>query len=123
VSIVSDSYVLDLAQPEFIHIDYSSLRSTAAGEHELKASLWFERRNLHWLVEALRACIATYGLPESRAASGHDSLRVYESGPEPTPYINLENERSKGAEHGGFQWFAMSKPLAKRLSDELAQLL
>lgn len=123
MSIISDSYVLDLAQHEFIHIDYSSLRSTAAGEHEFKASLWFERRNLRWLVEALRACIATYGLPEARAANGDDSLRVYESGPEPAPYVNLENERSKDAEHGGFQWFAMSKPLAKRLSDELAQLL
>ena len=123
MSIATDSYVLDLAQPDFVHIDYSGLRSTAAGPHEFKASLWFERRNLRWLVEALRACIATYGLPEAGQANGHDSLRVYESGPEPAPYINLENERSKGVEHGGFQWFAMSKRLAEKLSDELAQLL
>lgn len=122
MSIISDTYVMDASEEGFVRIDYSSQRATAAGPHEFKATLWFERANLGWLIEALEACVSVYGLAEQSTTSGRDTLRIYESGPEPAPYINLENERAEDAPHGGFQWFAMSKPLARKLIGELSEL-
>jgi hypothetical protein len=122
MSIISDTYAVDTSEQGFVRIDYSSQRTTAAGPHGLKATLWFERPNLGWLIEALEACVTVDGLPERSTTSGQDVLRVYESGPEPAPYINLENERAEGAPHGGLQWFAMSKPLTVKLISELSEL-
>lgn len=123
MSIITDSYSITLDDPGLIRIEYRSRRDTAAGPLTRNTSIWFERTNLRWLVESLRQCITIYGQPELSTQQGNDHLKVFESGPEPAPYINVENKRPDGVEHPGFTWFAMSKPLAEELTFELDALL
>lgn len=119
MSIVSDTYRVDLSDNGFVTLEYSSVMDTAAGLVDERRSLRFELGSLRRVEEALRSFLATAESPELKMSVGQDNIKVYESGPEQAPYVNLENERPKDAPHGGFSWFAMSKPLAEKLAVEL----
>lgn len=120
MSIVTDTFALDVTTSPFIRIDYSAVLDTAGGRISEKASMWIERSSVGGLVAALRACMEWR--PTQCVQNGGDSLRVFESGPDGAPYINIENDRARQSEHGGFSWIAMSRGLAERLIEELASL-
>lgn len=119
MSIVSETYRVDLSQADFVHVERSAVVDTAAGMHTQKSSLRFERGNLPWVIEALRTCLTTYGIGEQAHAGGRDSITVYEAGSEAQPTFNIDNERPDDAPHSGTYWIGMSRELAESLLCEL----
>ncbi len=54
--------------------------------------------------------------------SGQDSLKIFESGDEQAPIINLFNRRPDGSPHAGPYALMMSKPIAEKLLGDLSAL-
>lgn len=119
MSIVSDAYKLDAADPLLVRSDYSSVMNTAAGHVNERRVFWLERSNVHQLAEVLTTFLSEDQSSRMTVARGDDNIVVYESGPDYAPYVNLENRRPKNAARGGMWWAAMSRRLAKRLAAEL----
>lgn len=117
--ITQESYSVDASDPDFVHVHHVQIRdhNRDAGGH-----MWFERSNLRWVVDSLQACLSTYAFPGVETHSGQDHLNVFESGPEQAPIIKLHNRRPKDAPHGGVYALMMSKPVAEKLTRELAAL-
>lgn len=119
MKIVKESVSIDAAEPGFVHVTQERVKDTG---QDIGGQIWFERGSLRWVIDTLRACLATYGFPETTAQIGQDSLKVFESGPEQEPVINLFNVRPKDAPHGGVYARSMSRPIAEKLADELARI-
>jgi hypothetical protein len=119
VKIVNESVSIDAAEPGFVRVTQVRVKDTG---QDIGGQIWFERGSLAWVIDTLRACLATYGFPETTAQIGQDSLKVFESGPEQEPVINLFNVRPKDAAHGGVYARSMSRPIAEKLADELARI-
>lgn len=119
MKVVKESYSIDPSQPGFIHVHHVQVLDSGV---DMGGPMWFERANLRWVVDTLRACINTYAFPETAQKSGQDSFIVNESGPEQAPIINLRNRRPKDAPHGGAFTLAMSKPVAEKLVAELGAI-
>lgn len=119
MNIVKESVAVDAAEPDFIHVVQQRIKDTGK---DIGGQIWFERANLRWVVDTLRACLTTYGFPETVLQSGQDSLKVFESGPEQQPVVNLFNVRPKDAPHGGVYARSMSRPVAEQLATQLAAL-
>jgi hypothetical protein len=119
VKIVKESVAIDAAEPGFIHVTQQRVKDTG---QDIGGQIWFERANLRWVVDTLRACLATYGFPETVLQSGQDSLKVFESGPEQAPVVNLFNVRPKDAAHGGVYARSMSRRVAEQFADQLTAI-
>jgi hypothetical protein len=117
--IKQESYSIDTSDPAFIHIHHVQIEDTGV---DMGGHMWFERANLPWVVGSLRACVSTYAYPGAETQSGQDHLKVFESGAEQAPIINLRNRRPKDAPHSGVYALMMSKPVAEKLTRELAAL-
>jgi hypothetical protein len=117
--IVKESYTLDTSDPNIIHIHHVQVEHNGVN---MGGPMWFERKNLPWVVQNLQACLTTYAFPEASLQSGPDDLKVLESGPEQAPIINLLNRRDKDAAHGGVYALLLSKPIAEKLVKELAAI-
>jgi len=119
VKIVKETVAIDTSDPGFLHVTQHRVKDTG---QDIGGQLWFERDNLRWVIDTLRACLATYGFPETTLQRGQDSLKVFESGPEQQPVVNLFNVRPKDAAHGGVYARSMSRQVAEQLADQLAKL-
>ena len=119
MDIVKESYSIDTSEPGFIHVTFVKLVASGV---DMGGPMWFERANLPWVVDTLRACIATYAFPETSKTAGQDNLAVLESGHEQQPFVKLRNRRPADAPHPGAFTISMSKPLAPQFVDELARL-
>lgn len=114
-----ESYSVDTSEPGFIHIHHVQIEDTGI---DMGSHIWFERSNLPWVVGSLRQCVTTYGYPGAELQSGQDHLRVFESGAEQEPFINLRNRRPQDAPHGGAYVLMISKPVTEKLIRELGAL-
>ncbi|HTE55670.1 MAG TPA: hypothetical protein VK698_32670 [Kofleriaceae bacterium] len=112
-----ETYTIDTSEPGFIGIRQVKVKEDGT---DLSDHLWFERDSLSWVVDTLRAAISNYGFPRTETTIGKDSLRVFESGHEQAPYINLFNLRPADAPHGERFALAFSKQLVDKLVDQLA---
>ncbi len=119
MKIVNESVTVDTSEPGFIHVTQQRVKDTG---QDIGGQLWFEREHLRWVIDTLRACLATYGFPETVLQRGQDSLKVFESGPEQAPVVNLFNVRPKDAPHGGVYARSMSRQVAEELADQLAAI-
>jgi hypothetical protein len=119
VNIVNESVSVDVSQAGFVHVVQHRIKDTG---QDIGGQLWFERASLPWVIDTLRACLATYGFPEAATQLGDDSLKVFESGPEQAPVVNLFNVRPPAVPHGGVYARSLSRPVAQTLVDELAQI-
>lgn len=117
--IKQESYSIDTSENGFIHIHHVQIEDTGV---DMGGHMWLERGNLAWAVDSLQTCLSTYGFPGVETQSGQDHLKVFESGAEQAPIINLRNRRPKDAPHGGVYALMMSKPIAEKLTRELAAL-
>jgi hypothetical protein len=117
--IKQESYSVDTSETGLIHIHHVQIEDTGV---DMGGHIWFERTNLPWVVGSLRACVSTYGYPGTETQAGPDHLKVFESGAEQAPIINLRNRRAKETPHGGVYALMMSKPVAEKLILELAAL-
>lgn len=102
----------------FIHVRHWQVE----GGQDMGGHLWFEARHARWVTEMLLACIETWAFPQHELQSGADHLKVFESGPEQSPVVNLRNRRAPGTEHGGVYVLMMSRSIAMQLVRSLRTL-
>jgi hypothetical protein len=119
VKIVKETVAVETAEPGFVHVTQHRVKDTG---QDIGGQLWFERENLRWVIDTLRACLSTYGFPETVLQRGQDSLKVFESGPEQAPLVNLFNVRPRDVEHGGVFARSLSRIVAEELADQLAAI-
>jgi hypothetical protein len=119
VKIVNESCSVDVSEPGFVHVIQQRIKDTG---QDIGGHLWFERASLPWVIAALDACLATYGSPETATQLGDDRLKVFESGPEQAPVVNLFNVRPETAPHGGVYARSMSRAVAEQLASALAKI-
>lgn len=119
MNIQSETYSIDVFEPGFVHVHQVRVKDNGK---DIGGHIWFERANLGWVVDTLRACVGTYAFPETATRAGDDSLKVFESGHEQAPVINLFNVRPDGAPHGGVFARTFGKPVAERLVEDLAAI-
>ncbi|GAB4562630.1 MAG: hypothetical protein Tsb0020_11050 [Haliangiales bacterium] len=117
--IVQESISVATDDPEFIHIAHVQIENNGV---DMGGPMWFERASLGWICDQLDACLEAYGFPGAETQSGDDALKVYESGPEQAPFVNLRNRRPKDATHGGVYVLMLSDPTARDLHSQLAAL-
>lgn len=117
--IKSESITVDAPSAGFVHLHHVQIEHNGV---DMGGPMWFETDSLPWIIESLRACIEIYGEPARETECGGDSLKVFESGPEQAPIVNLRNRRAKDAEHGGVYALLMSKAIAEQLVERLAAL-
>lgn len=119
MKVIKESVAIDTAEPGFIHVIHQRIKDTGK---DISGQIWFERANVRWVIDTLRSCLATYAFPEAAVQLGQDSLKVFESGPEQAPVINLFNVRPKDARHGGAYARSMSRQVAEQLAEQLAAI-
>lgn len=119
MKIVKESYSIDTSVAGFIHVHYVQLHANGL---DMGGPMWFERSNLRWVVDTLRACATTYAFPRAAHKSGDDDFLIAETGPEQQPFINLSNSRPKTAAHGGVYNLSMTKPIAQQFIAELGAI-
>ncbi|WP_428267909.1 hypothetical protein [Haliangium sp.] len=115
--IVQETISLDLDEAGFVHIHHVQIENSGL---DMGGPMWFERASLDWVRSSLRACLDTYASKAVETRLGQDDLKVYESGHEQAPIVNLRNRRPKDATHGGVFALMMSKPIAEELCQKLA---
>ena len=119
MNVVKESYTIDTSEPGFVHVQSTQLVDNGV---DMGGAMWFERGNLRWVVDTLKACVTTYGFEKTAIQAGQDSLSVAESGHEQQPFVNLRNRRPANAVHPGAFTVALTKPLAAQFVDELDKL-
>lgn len=117
--ITSESISVSGSEPGFVHVQHRQLRDSGV---DMGGPLWFGKDNLPWVIETLRECLGTYGFPGAEAQRGGDSFKIFESGPEQAPIVNIQNRRAKDGTHGGMFALLMSRPIAEELLHELQRL-
>ena len=117
--IVEESISLDTSQPGLVGIYHFQIEDSGI---DMGGSLWLQRESAFWVVDSLNACLNTFAFPGVESQLGSDSLKVFESGPEQAPIINLRNRRPAEVLHGGVFVLMMSRPAAKDLSEQLSAL-
>ena len=117
MNIQSETYSIDVSEPDFVHVHQVRVKDNGK---DIGGHIWFERANLEWVVRTLRASVSTYAFPETTTRAGNDSLKVFESGHEQAPVINLFNVRPDGVPHGGVFARTFGKPVAAKLAEDLA---
>jgi hypothetical protein len=120
VKIRKETVAVDAAEPGFVHVIHQQIYEDL--DENMGGDIWFERANLRWVIDTLGACLTTYAFPETELHHGQDNLKVFESGPEQQPFVNLFNTRPKDAPHGGVTANNFSKPIARQLLDQLIAL-
>jgi hypothetical protein len=122
MKLLNETCTVDTSEPAFVRIDRTANVAVPYGASPDHSTVWIERRNLPWLVAALRNSITVYGCPCQRTTAGHDSLRVDESGPEAAPLINIYNKRPTRVTHEGAQLITLTRPTAMQLLSDLERL-
>jgi hypothetical protein len=117
VKIRKETVAVDEAEPGFVHVSHQQIIQDSG--RDMGGELWFERDHVRWVIDKLRGQLTTYAFPEAELQHGRDRLRVWESGPEQQPFINVFNTRPEDAPRGGMFALSISRPVAEQL---LAQL-
>lgn len=111
--ITSESIDVDSSDPRVIHVTYVQMDDGM----DMGGKLSIDRSTAPYVVDQLVAATTQYGFPGSEAQVGPDALRIYESGPEQAPIINIINKRD-GKTYG----LMLTVPYAKKLIDLLRNL-
>ena len=100
------------AEGDLVRVEYHEIRDSG---HDLGGVLWVERPSVSWLADALESGLDVHPFPEVSESRGDDNLRLYESGPEQAPVINIINRRAKEASNGGLCGVNVSVDVARKL--------
>ena len=118
--ITDETVQVTTTEAGFVHVLHRQMHDSGI---DMGGHLWFDRDNLGWVIATLRQCVSAYGFPGAQEQRGADSLKIFESGPEQAPIINIQNRRAKDQAHGGVYALLFSKPKAEaELLKELEQL-
>jgi hypothetical protein len=113
VVITSESIDVDSSDPAVIKVTYVQMDDGI----DMGGKLSIDRATVPYLVDQLVAATTQYGFPGSDAQVGPDALRVYESGPEQAPIMNVIHERD-----GRVYGLMLTVPYARKLVDLLRAL-
>jgi hypothetical protein len=117
--ITHDAISVDASQPGFVNVNYLQVDDGI----DMGGRLCIERESIPTVIEMLHACLTVYAFPETKCRCGHDTFRVYESGPEQHPIINILNRRPDGVPHNGLSGLMMTKSATADLLEQLGILV
>ncbi len=84
--------------------------------------LWVSEASLPWLIEGLEAVTKNWQHPDMETALDHDTLFVMVRGSTSFPRVFLQNERARGALHGGVYSIALDENGADALLHQLKSI-
>ncbi|NVB77368.1 MAG: hypothetical protein HOV81_03150 [Kofleriaceae bacterium] len=116
--ITAESIDVDSSDPAFVRVRHVQIEDGV----DMGGTLVIERASATHLADQLEAATTQYGYPGSETKLGADELRVYESGPEQRPIVNVINRRAAAAPNGGVYGLMMTAPYAKQLAKLLRAL-
>jgi len=116
--ISKESVSVDASEPGFISISYVQLDDGI----DMGGRLLIERKSLPLITALLHASLDVYAFTEVECRCGEDAFRVYGSGSDQQPIINILNRRPEGAPHGGLTGLMMTTSAVEALLEQLGEL-
>jgi hypothetical protein len=116
--LAKESVSVDTSEPGFISVNYVQLDDGL----DMGGRLLLERKSVPLIVALLHACLNVDAFPGVECQCGDDALRVYGSGSDQQPIINILNRRSDGVPHGGLTGLMMTVPATEALFEQLREL-
>ena len=116
--ISKESVSVDASEPGFISISYVQLDDGI----DMGGRLLIERKSLPLITALLHASLNVYAFTEVECRCGEDAFRVYGSGSDQQPIINILNRRPDGATHCGLTGLMMTTPAVEALLEQLGEL-
>lgn len=115
LGITSESISVDRSDPNFISVLYVQVQDGL----DMGGRLMLERKSLPLIVAMLAQNLNADGSPPIEFQCGYDSFRIYESGSDQQPIINVLNRRPEAVPHSGLTGLMMTTQAAKFLLDLL----
>ena len=116
--IIKESVSVDASESGFICVNYVQVDDGL----DMGGRLLFERKSVTLITALLYTCPNVHDFPEVECRCGDDAFRVYGSGSDQRPIINILNRRPDGAPHGGLAGLMLTTPAAKTLFEQLRAL-
>jgi hypothetical protein len=113
-----ESVSVDASEPGFISVHYVQPDDGL----DMGGRLSLERKSVPLIMALLYACLNVHAFPGVECQCGDDAFRVYGSGSDQQPIINILNRRPDGALHGGLTGLMMTTPAAEALFEQLGAL-
>ena len=111
--ITHESIALDTSDPQVLRVDYVQMDD----DIDMGGKLIFDRANIEYVLKEVEAC-CEHDYAETTAQVGPDHLRVYQSGPDQRPIVNVLCKR-EAPPHAGLSGLMMTIPYAKKLVELL----
>lgn len=109
--ITQESIDLDTSDASVVRVRYVQMDDGI----DMGGELVIDRATVPYLVEQVEACATKYPYPQTTAKIGNDELRIYASGSDQMPIVNVINRRPEGGKAGGLYGLMMTEAYAKRL--------
>lgn len=116
--ISKESLSVDASEPGFISVHYVQLDDGL----DMGGKLLLERKSVPLIVALLHASLNIYPFRGVECRCGEDAFRVYGSGSDQQPIINILNRRPDGLPHGGLTGLMMTTAAAEALFEQLCAL-
>jgi len=112
--ITHESLALDTSDPQVVRVNYVQLDDGI----DMGGKLVFDRANLGYVIKEVQAA-SGYTYEKTEAQVGPDHFRIYQSGSDQQPIVNVLVRREKSLPHGGLTGVMMTIPYAKKLVELL----
>ena len=109
--ITHESIDLDTSDAAVVRVRYVQMDD----DIDMGGELVIDRATVPYLVEQVDACANVYPYPQTSAKVGTDELRIYASGSDQMPIVNVINRRPEGGKAGGLYGLMLTVPYAQRL--------
>ena len=91
-------------------------------ELDMGGRLLIERKSVTLIIALLYMCLNVHAFPEVECRCGDDAFRVYGSGSDQRPIIDILNRRHDWVPHGGLTGLMLTTPATKPLFEQLRAL-
>jgi hypothetical protein len=113
-----ESVSVDTSEPGYINVHYVQLEDGL----DMGGRLLIERKSVPLIMALLYACLNVRAFPDVECKCGDDAFRVYGSGLDQQPIINILNRRPDGVEHAGLSGLMMTTRATEALFKQLREL-
>jgi len=117
--LTGESLFVDASEPGFIGVHYVQLDDGL----DMGGRLLIERMSVPLIIALLHASLKVDAFAGVECRCGDDSFRVYGSGSDQQPIINILNRRPEGLPHGGLTGLMMTTAAAETLLEQLRALV
>ena len=112
--ITNESLTFDRTEGDVVRARYVQIEDGI----DYGGTLTIDRGNAAYVAEQLAACAREHGYRQTDAERGRDAIRVYASGPDYRPIVNVIVSRTDGVGSA----LMLTVPYAQKLADELRKL-